>query len=95
MEKATYLVVSLKDSALSELSNLSPDNLYDYSSLVTVLEAHFGSAHQAQLHRMKLKSHFRKREKVWHLAELAKDIERLAQLAIAYPTTMLELLAKD
>jgi hypothetical protein len=95
VEKATYLAVSLKGPALTVLSNVPPDNLYNYSSLVTALDARFGSSHQAELHRMKLKSRIRKREE--GLAELADDIERLARLA--YPTapstTMLELLAKD
>ena len=95
VEKATYLAVSLKgSSALTVLSNLLPDNLYNYSSLVTALDAHFGSSHQTELHRMKLKSRYRKREE--GLAELAKDIERLARLAYpTAPSTMLELLAKD
>ena len=94
VEKATYLAVSLKGPALTVLSNLPADNLYNYSSLVTALGARFGSSHQAELHRMKLKSRIQKREE--GLAELAEDIERLARLA--YPTalpTMLELLAKD
>ena len=94
VEKATYLAVSLKGPALTVLSNLPADNLYNYSSLVTALDARFGSSHQAELHHMKLKSCIQKREE--GLAELAEDIERLARLA--YPTappTMLELLAKD
>ena len=53
VEKATYLAVSLKGPALTVLSNLPADNLYNYSSLVTALDARFGSSHQAELHRMK------------------------------------------
>ena len=93
-EKATYLAVSLKGPALTVLSNLPAANLYNYSSLVTALDSRFGSSHQAELHRMKLKSRIRKREE--GLAELAVDIERLARLAYPNaPPTMLELLAKD
>ena len=35
VEKATYLAVSLKGPALTVLSNLPADNLYNYSSLVS------------------------------------------------------------
>ena len=92
--KATYLAVGLKGPALTVLSNVPPDNLYNYSSLVTALDARFGSSHQAELHRMKLKSRYWKQEE--GLAELAEDIERLARLTYpTAPSTMLELLAKD
>ena len=94
VEKATYLAVSLKGPALTVLSNLPSEHLYNYSSLVSALDACFGSSHQAELHRMKLKSRSRKREE--GLAELVEDIERLAQLAYpTAPSAMLELLAKD
>ena len=94
MEKATYLAVSLKGPALTVLSNIPHDNLYNYSSLITALEARFGSAHQAELHRIKLKNRTRKREE--SLAELAEEVERLARLAYPEaPSEMLELLAKD
>ena len=55
VEKATYLAVSLKGPALTVLSNLPSEHLYNYSSLVSALDARFGSSHQAELHRMKLK----------------------------------------
>ena len=61
---------------------------------MTALENRFGTAHQAELHRMKPRNRTRKREEP--LAELMEDIERLARLA--YPDAaprMLELLAKD
>ena len=61
MEKATYLAVSLKGPALTVLSNIPRDNLYNYSSLITALEVRFGCAHQAELHRIKLKNRTRKR----------------------------------
>ena len=93
-EKATYLAVSLKGPALTVLSNIPRDNLYNYSSLITALEARFGCAHQAELHRIKLKNRTRKREE--SLAELAEEMERLARLAYPEaPPEMLELLAKD
>ena len=92
MEKATYLAVSLKRPALTVLSNVPHDNLYNYSPLIAALEARFGSAHQAEVHRIKLKIRMRKRES---LAELA-EVERLARLAYPEaPPEMLELLAKD
>ena len=61
---------------------------------MTALENRFGTAHQAELHRMKVRNRTRKREE--SLAELMEDIERLARLA--YPDAapgMLELLSKD
>ena len=93
-EKATYLAVSLKGPALTVLSNIPRDNLYDYASLVSALESRFGSSHQAELHRIKLKNRTRKREE--SLAELAEEVERLARLAYPEATPdMLELLTKD
>ena len=94
MEKATLLAVSLRGAASTVLSNLPADRRSDYRALVTALENRFGTAHQAELHRMKLRNRTRKREE--SLAELMEDIERLARLA--YPDAapaMLELLAKD
>ena len=58
---------------------------------MTALENRFGTAHQGELHRMKLRNRIRKREE--SLGELMEDIELLA-----YPDAapaMLELLAKD
>ena len=81
----------MKGSALTVLSNLSSDKLYNYPCLVAALEACFGNAHQAELHQTKLKRRFRKQEE-----ELAEDIKKLAWLAYpAAPPTMLELLATD
>ena len=94
VEKATLLVVSLRGAALPVLSNLPADRRSNYRALVTALENRFGTAHQAELHRMKLRNRTRKRDE--SLAELMEDIERLARLA--YPDAahaMLELLAKD
>ena len=62
MEKATYLAVRLIGPALTVLSNIPRDNLYNYSSLITALEARFGFAHQPELHQIKLKNQTRKRE---------------------------------
>ena len=81
VEKATLLVVSLRGAALPVLSNLPADRRSDHRALVTALENHFGTAHQAELHRMKLRNQTRKRDE--SLAELMEDIERLARLA--YP----------
>ena len=81
VEKATLLVVSLRGAALPVLSNLPADRRSDYRALVTALENRFGTAHQAELHRIKLRNQTRKRDE--SLAELMEDIERLARLA--YP----------
>lgn len=80
-EKAAYLAVSLKGVAVNVLNSISPDKLYDYDALIIALEARFGNAHQAEVHRMKLKSRVRRREE--SLTELAEDVERLVRLA--YP----------
>ena len=69
-------------------------SLYSYEALVTALETRFGTAHQAELHRMRLKGRTRRRKE--GLPELAEDIDHLARLA--YPDAampMVELLAKD
>ena len=55
-EKAAYLVVSLKGAAVNVLNGNSEDQLYDYNTLLVALEALFGSGHQAELNRMKLKN---------------------------------------
>ena len=91
MENATYLPVSLNGQALTVLSNIPRDNLYNYPSLITALEARFGCAHQAELHRIQLKNRTRKREE--SLAELAEELARLAYPEA--PQEMLDLLAKD
>lgn len=93
-EKATFLAVSLRGTALTVLSNVAPERRYVYQDLAAALQKRFGSAHQAELHRMKLKNRTRRREEA--LPELLEDIERLARLA--YPDAkpeMLEVLAKD
>ena len=93
-EKATYLAVSLKGPALTVLNNIPADSLYRYDALVSALETRFGSAHQAELHRVRFKARSRRRDE--DLPELAEDIERLVRLAYPQTTqTMLDLLAKD
>ena len=75
-EKATYLPVSLKVPALTVwtvLNDLPPESLYSYDALVSALETCFGSAHQAELHRVRFKARLRKRDE--DLPELAEDIE--------------------
>ena len=49
------------------------------SCLLSALEARFGNAHQAELHKMELRSRIRRWEET--LAELAEDIEYLTRLA--------------
>ena len=93
-EKSTYLAVCLRGSALSVLSNMPADKIYNYDDLVSALEARFGNAHQSELHKTKLRSRVKHKEE--SLAELAEDIEYLTRLA--YPEaarSMQESLAKD
>ena len=92
-EKAVYLAVSLKGSAVNVLSGIPSGQLYDYNTLLAAIEARFGNGHQAELNRMKLKNRVRKRE---GLTELAEDVEKLIRLA--YPDAdpaMMEVLGID
>ena len=94
MEKATFLAINLKGSALSVLGNLPQRSRSDYEALKAALDSRFGVAHQAELNRARLRS--RKRQRGEGLPELAEDIEQLARLA--YPDadpSMLEVLGKD
>ena len=94
MDKAAYLAISLRGSAATVLVNLPPDHRQDYNALTAALQARFGSAHQTELNRMKLKARNRRREE--SLPELSEDIERLVRLA--YPDaaeSMVGVLAKD
>ena len=61
-EKAANLAVSLKGAGVNVLNGIPADQLYDYDTLLSALEACFGSGHQAELNRMKLKNRVRKRE---------------------------------
>ena len=93
-QKATYLAVSLRGPALIVLTNISADHRGDYDVLVAALDKRFGSAHRAELNRVKLRGRVRKREET--LPELAEEVEHLARLA--YPDAaaeMVEVLAKD
>jgi len=80
-EEVTVLAVSLRGAALNVLSNLLAERRSDHRAFVTALENRLGTAHQAVLHRMKLRSRTRRREET--LPELMEDIERLVRLA--YP----------
>ena len=94
LDKAAYLAISLRGPAATVLTNLPPDQRQDYTALTAALQARFGTAHQTELNRMKLKARTRRREE--SLPELAEDIERLVRLA--YPDaaeSMVEVLAKD
>ena len=93
-EKATFLAINLRGSALSLLGNLPPRSRTDYAALTEALDCRFGVAHQAELNRTRLRIRRRRRDE--GLPELAEDVERLTRLA--YPDadrTLLELLAKD
>ena len=93
-QKATYLAVSLRGTALTILTNLPPGQRSEYRSLLSALDNRFGTAHQTELNRVKLRNRTRRREE--SLPELAEDIECLSRLA--YPDAapgMLDVLAKD
>jgi hypothetical protein len=93
-EKAMFLAINQRGSALSFLGNLPPRSRTDYAALTEALDSRFGVAHQAELNRTRLRIRRRRRDE--GLPELAEDVERLTRLA--YPDadrTMLELLAKD
>ena len=93
-DKAAYLAISLRGPAATVLTDLPPDQRQNYASLTAALQSWFGTAHQTELNRVKLKAWTRRREKT--LPELAEDIERLVRLA--YPDaaeSMVEVLAKD
>ena len=94
IEKATFLAINLKGSALSLLNILPPRSRTDYAALTEALDSRFRVAHQAELNRTHLRNRRRRHDE--GLPELAEDVERLARLA--YPDadrTMLEVLAKD
>ena len=72
-EKATYLPVSLKGPALTVLTVLNNIPPESYDVPVSARETCFGSARQAELHRVRFKARLRKR--VEDLHELVEDIE--------------------
>ena len=75
IQKATYLAVSLRGTALTILTNLLPKQHNEYKSLLSALDNCFGTAHQTELNQVKLRSRTRREES---LLELAEDIERLS-----------------
>ena len=72
-EKATYLPASLKGPALTVLTVLNNIPPESYDAPVSALETCFGSARQAELHRVRFKARLRKRDE--DLPELAEDIK--------------------
>ena len=93
-DKAAYLVISLRGPAATVLTNLPPAQRYNYAALTSALQSQFGTAHQTELNRMRLKARIRRREET--LPELAEDVERLVRLAYPDATEpMVEVLAKD
>ena len=93
-DKAAHLAISLRGPAATVLTNLPPDQRQSYRALTTALDSRFGTTHQTELNRMRLKARARRREE--SLAKLAEDVERLVRLA--YPEaaeSMVEVLAKD
>ena len=93
-DKAAHLLVSLRGPATGVLTSLPPEQRQDYPSLTAALELRFGTKHQVELNRMRLRHRIRRRGE--GLPELAEDIERLARLAYPdAPASMIEALAKD
>ncbi len=93
-QKAVYLAISLRGPAVTVLTNLPPEQRRDYAALSKALENRFGSAHQTELNRSRLKSRTRRRDE--SLPELAEDIERLTRLAYPdAPESMVDVLARD
>ncbi len=93
-KKATYLAVSLRGPAVTVLTNLSPEQRKNYTALSEALQSRFGSTHQTELNRSRLKSRTRRRDE--SLPELAEDIERLTRLAYPdAPESMVDVLARD
>ncbi len=93
-EKAAYLAISLRGSALTVLTNLPEEQRSDYAALCAALENRFGNTRQVELNRARLRSRMKRREE--SLPELAEDVERLTRLA--YPDAveqMITVLAKD
>ena len=60
-------------TVLTVLNNLPPESLYSYDAPVSALEICFGSARQAELHRVRFKARLRKTDE--DLPELAEDIK--------------------
>ncbi len=92
-EKAAHLAII---PAATVLTNLTPEQRQSYAALTTALDARFGTAHQTELNRMRLKARTRRRDE--SLAELAEDVERLVRLAYpnaSEPICMVEVLAND
>lgn len=92
MQKATCLAMSLRGSALTILTfhQTSAVSTRVYSAL----DNRFGTAHQTELNRVKLKNCARRKEESF--PEFAEDIERLIRLA--YPDAapgMVNELVKD
>ena len=93
-QKASYLAVSLRGAALTVLTNLPAGQRRDYQALAQALQNRFGTGHQTELNRAKLRGRMRRREET--LPALAEDVERLTRLA--YPRAdeaMVMTLSKD
>ena len=93
-EKAMFLAINLKGSALSLLGNIPPRSRADYTTVTEALDSRFRVAHQAEFNRARLRNRRRRRDE--GLPELAEDVKRLARLA--HPDEnrpMLKFLAKD
>ena len=68
-ERAAYLAISLRGSALTVLTNLPEEQRSDYAALCGALENRFGNTRQIDLNRARLRSRMKKREE--SLPELA------------------------
>lgn len=92
--KAMELVISLRGTAQTILSDIRPELRKDYDHLVKALTDRFEPSNQSELYRCQIKS--RLRNKTETLSELGQEIKRLVRMA--YPQATIEVreqLAKD
>ena len=75
VDKAACLAISLRVPAATVLTNLPPDQCQNYASLTAALQSQYGTAHQTELNRVKLKARTHRWEET--LPELAEDMEQL------------------
>ena len=78
-EKASALIISLKDSALNVLTTIPEQERQDYDILTSALELRFGAKHLQQLHQSQLSKRCQKPGE--SLQEFEVDVNRLVRLA--------------
>ena len=61
VDKAAYLAISLRGPAATVLINLPSDQHQNYASLTAALLSQFGTAHQTEMYRVRLKAWIHRR----------------------------------